>query len=89
MKFPVHCTGCTPFPVAPLAGAWIEMDWWGAWQEEDQVAPLAGAWIEIMSARSLKYGSVVAPLAGAWIEIVIAFADSDMPTSRSPRGSVD
>ena len=33
--------------VAPLAGAWIEMDVIGIIPELPQVAPLAGAWIEI------------------------------------------
>ena len=37
--------------VAPLAGAWIEIDEWVKQGEYYYVAPLAGAWIEIT-----KYG---------------------------------
>ena len=33
--------------VAPLAGAWIEIDYGGRGITVHQVAPLAGAWIEI------------------------------------------
>ena len=33
--------------VAPLAGAWIEIVTWQAWNMIRKVAPLAGAWIEI------------------------------------------
>ena len=34
-------------PVAPLAGAWIEIAFQEKLKELDSVAPLAGAWIEI------------------------------------------
>ena len=34
-------------PVAPLAGAWIEIIFPGHAGEDSMVAPLAGAWIEI------------------------------------------
>jgi len=62
-------TACTA-PVAPLAGAWIEIwdnihDW--HWRK---VAPLAGAWIEIPEMGMQHLSLTVAPLAGAWIEIV-------------------
>ena len=56
--------------VAPLAGAWIEIEqhrkllWW-----YNYVAPLAGAWIEIYSLWKSNIEKNVAPLAGAWIEI--------------------
>ena len=34
-------------PVAPYAGAWIEINGRTAVANNDQVAPYAGAWIEI------------------------------------------
>ena len=34
-------------PVAPLAGAWIEITLFERQEEIFRVAPLAGAWIEI------------------------------------------
>ena len=36
-----------PAPVAPLAGAWIEIDQVRLGNMTQKVAPLAGAWIEI------------------------------------------
>ena len=38
--------------VAPLAGAWIEIDWKEAENRKEDVAPLAGAWIEIIIYKS-------------------------------------
>ena len=35
------------FPVAPLVGAWIEINFVHYAGEEIYVAPLVGAWIEI------------------------------------------
>ena len=57
-------------PVAPFAGAWIEIydaatdDLWFL------VAPFAGAWIEILGTFLPDVASSVAPFAGAWIEIL-------------------
>ena len=42
-----------PF-VAPLAGAWIEIDARRSNSSTDIVAPLAGAWIEIFSSTNLS-----------------------------------
>ena len=56
--------------VAPLAGAWIEIDMLFPSVIEDFVAPLAGAWIEIIHKLVNAAQKVVAPLAGAWIEIL-------------------
>ena len=57
-------------PVAPLAGAWIEMQAEAALSvRADNVAPLAGAWIEIVKIIEASFDLTVAPLAGAWIEI--------------------
>ena len=55
--------------VAPLAGAWIEMDGILQHTERSLVAPLAGAWIEIDHRKRCFWRYCVAPLAGAWIEI--------------------
>ena len=38
--------------VAPLAGAWIEMENQWNLQNEQKVAPLAGAWIDTMKAST-------------------------------------
>ena len=58
------------FPVAPHAGAWIEMMLSREFYHTVKlVAPHAGAWIEIIAdATSLRI-CAVAPHAGAWIEI--------------------
>ena len=55
--------------VAPLAGAWIEIQLACPVAVICKVAPLAGAWIEIVILFSLRFLRGVAPLAGAWIEI--------------------
>ena len=62
-------------PVAPLAGAWIEILLALSIPTADFVAPLAGAWIEIDGQIVLKEAVSVAPLAGAWIEICYIFYD--------------
>ena len=56
-------------PVAPLAGAWIEIGNLWKWIAKKIVAPLAGAWIEMRCQQQDYTGCRVAPLAGAWIEI--------------------
>ena len=63
-------------PVAPYAGAWIEiaLHHWQSWKPS--VAPYAGAWIEISVASSIKVSRKVAPYAGAWIEIAEISAPS-------------
>ena len=56
--------------VAPLVGAWIEIDKNDVNLNQTRVAPLVGAWIEITYFIMLPGCiSVVAPLVGAWIEI--------------------
>ena len=60
----------TQSSVAPLAGAWIEIDGNIGAARDKIVAPLAGAWIEIQVTKDdIIGGYSVAPLAGAWIEI--------------------
>ena len=75
--------------VAPLAGAWIEIDEKSCKKHRQKVAPLAGAWIEILTTVFRKMLIAVAPLAGAWIEICCSMSDGRHGTCRSPRGSVD
>ena len=43
----VHIFEITVIPVAPLAGAWIEMQESAMNRSGGGVAPLAGAWIEM------------------------------------------
>ena len=58
-------------PVAPLAGAWIEISDTQTLGTLTLVAPLAGAWIEIEDEWTYVFKEyTVAPLAGAWIEIL-------------------
>ena len=77
------------FPVAPLAGAWIEI--YCVWDEKgfNTVAPLAGAWIEILYRIQTSTTATVAPLAGAWIEMRRLRQSHPYRPCRSPRGSVD
>ena len=76
-------------PVAPFAGAWIEIydaatdDLWFL------VAPFAGAWIEILGTFLPDVASSVAPFAGAWIEINVIAIIIHLSLRRSLRGSVD
>ena len=56
-------------PVAPLAGAWIEIPETSSQKAWGGVAPLAGAWIEIPRWMDIEWCYLVAPLAGAWIEM--------------------
>ena len=58
--------------VAPLAGAWIEIQNSVGLTDHVGVAPLAGAWIEMFACIAYTVSSAVAPLAGAWIEIMVA-----------------
>ena len=55
--------------VAPLAGAWIEIEYAMLHGVSHEVAPLAGAWIEITWEIITMPFNLVAPLAGAWIEM--------------------
>ena len=47
LKFPAPCTSCLPSAVAPLVGAWIEIEGIRCDHVALGVAPLVGAWIEI------------------------------------------
>ena len=55
--------------VAPLVGAWIEIDTAASLVWGNVVAPLVGAWIEMLQHNHNAPGTHVAPLVGAWIEI--------------------
>ena len=59
---------CT-LPVAPFAGAWIEIVSISRIKITAAVAPFAGAWIEMCPYPFLYLIGLVAPFAGAWIEI--------------------
>ena len=58
--------------VAPLVGAWIEMNLKQWVQNVIAVAPLVGAWIEITVKTKVGFDMLVAPLVGAWIEILVS-----------------
>ena len=75
--------------VAPLVGAWIEIEVCPTHQQKLPVAPLVGAWIEIGSLSLTGIHTGVAPLVGAWIEIFRTFHFCQLAFGRSPRGSVD
>ena len=55
--------------VAPLVGAWIEIQHPRSRFIPVDVAPLVGAWIEIREIKQERVHYPVAPLVGAWIEI--------------------
>ena len=55
--------------VAPLVGAWIEIDYLHRLTVAIRVAPLVGAWIEMLAVSARACCLLVAPLVGAWIEI--------------------
>jgi len=63
-----HLLRAEQFPVAPLAGAWIETCNPRMAFAPSPVAPLAGAWIETPVHLKSDLPQNVAPLAGAWIE---------------------
>ncbi len=47
LKYIRDDTVSTPEEVAPLAGAWVEIDQTAADAKKTGVAPLAGAWVEM------------------------------------------
>ena len=69
LKYQVYAQANHLKSVAPLAGAWIEIQNRLDEMEKYYVAPLAGAWIEIKKPIRCQRSRIVAPLAGAWIEI--------------------
>ena len=64
-----HHLGFLQENVAPLVGAWIEINSILKRRRIKVVAPLVGAWIEIEVNSISANASFVAPLVGAWIEI--------------------
>ena len=64
-----ECKSITPW-VAPLVGAWIEIEDLLNMKLADMVAPLVGAWIEIEEPEYERLCNMVAPLVGTWIEIL-------------------
>ena len=75
--------------VAPLVGAWIEINPSPVSVPGVVVAPLVGAWIEIGYCGTRCCHHYVAPLVGAWIEIHFGVEQVATTLRRSPRGSVD
>ena len=82
-------TADTTIKVAPLVGAWIEIQMQKLSVEVLEVAPLVGAWIEILEAAVRCCIVTVAPLVGAWIEITAIPTTDHAATSRSSCRSVD
>ena len=57
--------------VAPIVGAWIEIQTNRKRTNKSNVAPIVGAWIEISGMVSDTESAIVAPIVGAWIEIAL------------------
>ena len=70
-------------------GAWIEIDYYDATTEYNDVAPFVGAWIEIWKSQIIGNSKPVAPFVGAWIEISRNPHCLRNVLGRSLRGSVD
>ena len=73
-------------PVAPPAGAWIEMVLFLLILVSSVVAPHAGAWIEMVRSRQKETSGSVAPHAGAWIQITLLQRYLRASPGRSPCG---
>ena len=73
LKWMYRGLNCVEVGVAPLAGAWIEIQNLLFPTARQDVAPLAGAWIEMYFLSNMSLAKFVAPLAGAWIEIDISY----------------
>ena len=69
MKSRLGLTKYALAPVAPFAGAWIEIMVALLLSLETIVAPFAGAWIEMVALWWYPLAVLVAPFAGAWIEM--------------------
>ena len=82
-------TADTTIKVAPLVGAWIEIQMQKLSVEVLEVAPLVGAWIEILEAAVRCCIVTVAPLVGAWIEIRHSLHKGKCLRCRSSCRSVD
>ena len=76
-------------PVAPFAGAWIEIKHSRCNNPQIHVAPFAGAWIEMTIFDQIWPSNTVAPFAGAWIEIYWVWNWREYRCSRTLRGCVD
>ena len=82
-------TADTTIKVAPLVGAWIEIQMQKLSVEVLEVAPLVGAWIEILVGKTAQRATTVAPLVGAWIEMLSEQRNIMSAPSRSSCRSVD
>ena len=70
MKYRTFAVALVARTVAPLVGAWIEIQVTKSDIIGGYVAPLVGAWIEIICTGIGWQQTFVAPLVGAWIEIL-------------------
>ena len=75
-------------PVAPRAGAWIEIAFAKCDAWERKVAPRAGAWIEIIAALDDYPGRMSLPVRERGLKFVGSLWDLTA-SRRSPCGSVD
>ena len=58
--------------VAPLAGAWIEIEnLYPAEMSAESSLPLRERGLKLVLRKGISYDHFVAPLAGAWIEIAL------------------
>ena len=91
LKFSTRCMSAgDASPVAPHAGAWIEMSCPHSCRSSSDVAPHAGAWIEIATLHCGVRAFGVAPHAGAWIEIISSATKEVISHEcRTPCGCVD
>ena len=74
--------------VAPLAGAWIEIQQMLESEREVAVAPLAGAWIEIWYHKYKNTSQLSLPSRERGLKYCVDYI-MGRNHSRSPRGSVD
>ena len=75
--------------VAPLAGAWIEIDYLPRPPWAVMVAPLAGAWIEIQALAVCVLPDLSLPSRERGLKLELESEPDLIGNSRSPRGSVD
>jgi len=85
LKHRVGEVRCTPLPVAPRAGAWVETASSTRSTKATTVAPRAGAWVETQMVAVTCVPSAVAPRAGAWVETASFSRTCTATTTVAPR----
>ena len=88
MKYVTPAVVCQVDRVAPLVGAWIEIDGAASTAFDISVAPLVGAWIEILRLSRSDNGSRSLPSWERGLKYVTPAVVCQVDR-RSPRGSVD